>query len=77
MPATAEFLVRPAEIVGAADQVHPGLQSSQAVSGMPTFAGERRQPFTHGAIEALNKGGIEHRPSLARLQQAARLRQGY
>ena len=60
MPATREFLMGPAEIVGAADQVHPRLQSEQAVSGVPTFAGERRQAFPHRAIEPLNKGRIEH-----------------
>src|SRR6266700_7202121 len=76
VPATAQFLMWPAEIVGASDQVHPSLQCHEAVSGVATFACESRQAFTHRPIEPLDKGRIEHCPSPTRLEQVAGLRKG-
>ncbi len=69
-----EFLVRPAEIVGASDQIHAGLQGAQTVSGMPTLAREHCQPFTHRRIEPLNKSGVEQDASFACLKQPVGLR---
>ena len=48
-----------AEMVGASDEVHPGLQCYKAMSGMPTCARQSRQPFPHGGIEAESYGRIE------------------
>ncbi len=76
MPATAQFLMRPAEMVGAPDQVHTGLQCHEAVSGVPTCARESRQALTHRPMEPLDKGRSEHRPSHTRLEQVAGLRKG-
>ena len=65
----AQFVMREAEVVGASNQVHSGFQSLKASSRMPTFAAERCQTFTHGAIEAFNQGRIELRASDRPVQQ--------
>jgi hypothetical protein len=52
--------MRKAKVVGATDQIHAGFQCLNAVSRMTTFACESSQPFTHRAIETLNKSGIEY-----------------
>jgi hypothetical protein len=39
------------------------------MSGMATFARESSQPLPHGAIEALDEGGIELLASCGPLQQ--------
>jgi hypothetical protein len=70
MPAVlgrAEFVMCPAEIVGATDQVHSSLQPLKVVGSMPTFARGGCEPLPHRRIETLNKRGIEQLPSLGSL----------
>jgi hypothetical protein len=61
------------EIVGASDQRHPRLKGSEATSSMTRFAGQAGQPFSKGAIQALDKGRVEDAPSLRLHQQFLRL----
>ena len=74
----AELLMGPTEIVGAANQGHPAVQRLDARSRMPTLAREARESRASGAIQALDKGRIEHasatrklKPLLGPLQQTA------
>ncbi len=64
-----EFLMRPTEIVRAANQVHSRVQRLQARSCMPTLTGEAGQSLTHGSIQPLNESGIEHGSSIRELEQ--------
>ena len=51
----AQFLMRPTEIVSAADQIHPHLQGLKTVSRIATFARQTGKPFTRGASEPFDK----------------------
>ena len=64
-----EFVMGPTEIGGAAKQVHPAVQSPDARSRMPTLTREARESLAKGAIQALDKGGIEHVSSTRKLKQ--------
>ena len=57
--AVAQFMMRPAPIVGTPNHIHPHLKGFAALRGMAAFAGQRGQTFAHGPIEAFNQGGIE------------------
>jgi hypothetical protein len=59
-----QFVMRKAQIVGTPDQIHAGFQRLQAMSGVPTFAREAGQPFTHGSIEPFDTSRIEGGSSL-------------
>jgi hypothetical protein len=56
-------------IVGTANQIHPRVQRLQTGSGVTTFARQARQAFPKGAIQALDKRGIEIFPSTRASQQ--------
>src|SRR6266704_2641076 len=43
----AQLVMRKAKIVGTSDEIHARLDGLQAMSRMPTFAGEGSQAFTH------------------------------
>ena len=60
----AQLVMGKAKIIRTSDQIHPRLDGLQTMSRMPTFAREGSQAFTHGPIEALNKGGIEPHPTI-------------
>src|SRR5205823_9039760 len=60
----AQFMMRKTEIVGASNQVHARFQRLEATSSMTRFAGQARQPFAKGGIQALDKGCVEDAPSL-------------
>lgn len=68
-----EFLMSHTEIVGAANQVHSRVQRVQPRSGVPTFARQSCESFTDSSIQAFNKSGIEHVPSIREVQQRLRL----
>ena len=57
-----QFLMGKTEIVRAANQVHPSVQSLHARSRVPTLACQARQSLTDGSIQPFNKGRIEHAP---------------
>ena len=57
------------EIVGAANQIHPGVQSLHTRSRMPTLACQARQSLSNGSIQAFNKSGIEHGSPTRELEQ--------
>jgi hypothetical protein len=65
----AQLMMRITEIVGASDQIHPRLKCSEATSSMTRFAGQARQSFSKGCIQALDKGCVEDRAPLRALQQ--------
>jgi hypothetical protein len=44
----AQFMMRPTEIRGTPDQIPSCLQCLKTMGGMPTFAGEGSETFTHG-----------------------------
>src|SRR5258708_19336289 len=71
----AQLMMRQTEIVGASDQIHPRLKGSEAMSSMTRFAGQARQPFAKGSIQALDKRRIEDTSSLRLHQQVLRLGQ--
>jgi hypothetical protein len=52
----AQFLMNETEVVGAAHQVHPGLQRLGARSRIRTLARQACQPLTDGSIQPFNKG---------------------
>ncbi len=64
-----QFLMGHTEIVGAANEVHPHVQSLQARSRVPTLAGQARQSLTEGSIQAFNKSCIEHVSPTRELEQ--------
>ena len=66
---SAQFVMGPAEVVGASEQVHARFQSHHATSRVTAFAGQAGKPLAHGPIQSLDKGGVEHRSSLGVLQQ--------
>jgi len=56
---SAQFMMRPAKVVGAAHQPHPGFEHAHAarrVSAPPCQAGET---LSHRPIEAFDKGGVQ------------------
>jgi hypothetical protein len=67
------FLMSPAEIVGTANQVHPGLQGAQASSRMPTLACQVGEPLRKCAIQAFDEGGIELLASMRKRKQVLSL----
>jgi hypothetical protein len=69
----AQLVMRQAKIVGTSDEIHSGLNGLKTMSRMPTFAGQGSQAFTHGSIEAFNKGGVQLSSSQGRLKQGLRL----
>ncbi len=64
-----EFLMDEAKIVRAANEIHPRVQAVQAGCSVPTLAGQARQPFATGPVEAFDKRGIENLSSTRRRQQ--------
>src|SRR2546428_664073 len=72
----AQLVMRQAKIVGTSDEVHARLNGLQTMSRMPTFAGEGSQAFTHGSIEAFNKGSVQLGSSHCCLKQLLRLQKG-
>ena len=63
------FLMSKTEIVGAANEIHPGVQSRHARSRMPTLPCQARQSLPDGSIQAFNKSGIEHGSPTRELEQ--------
>src|SRR5258707_4981503 len=60
----AQLVMHQTEIVGASDQIHAGLKGSETTGGMTRFARQAGQSLPEGAIQALDKSGVEdHRPS--------------
>jgi hypothetical protein len=76
MLSVTQLVMRKAKIIRTSDQIHPRLDGLQTMSRMPTFAREGSQAFTHGPIEALNKGGVQLASSQGRLKQFLRLLKG-
>ena len=72
MLALTQLLMRPTEIGGTADQVHPRLKGFETLSRMATFARQGSQTLAHGGIEAVNQGGIELLASGRQGQQVLR-----
>ena len=68
-----ECLMETAKVVGAPNQVHACLKRLESLSGMATLARQRCKPFSHGPIEPLDVGGVEHLPASRTLQEAHRL----
>ncbi len=62
-------MMRQTEIVGAANQIHARMQSLQARSCVPTFAGQACQSLTHGSIQAFDKSCIKHVSPTRELEQ--------
>src|SRR6266487_1893852 len=73
MLSVTQLVMRKAKIIRTSDQIHTRLDALQTMSRMPTFAREASQAFTHGPIEALNKGGVQLGSSQGRLKQFLRL----
>jgi hypothetical protein len=73
---SAQLLMGETEIVGTSNQVHPGMQRIKAMSRMPAFAGQSRQPFAHRPIEAKSYGRIELVASHGLLQKVLCMCQG-
>ncbi len=71
----AQLMMRETEIVRASDQIHPRLKRSQATGRVTRFAGQARQSFAKGSIQALDKRRVEDAASLRLHQQFLRLRQ--
>jgi hypothetical protein len=71
----AQLMMGKTDIVGASDQIHPGLKGSEATSGMARFARQAGQPFPQRAIQTEGNGRVEDRASLRALQQVLRLHQ--
>src|SRR5512135_2859908 len=69
----AQLMMRKTEIVGASDQIHPRLKRSEATSSMTRLAGQARQPFSKGSIQALDNRPVEDATSLRLHQQFLRL----
>src|SRR5258706_251134 len=64
-----QFLMGHTEIVGAANQVHPRVQSLQARSRVPTLAGQACQSLAEGSIQPFNKSRVEHVSPTRELEQ--------
>ena len=64
-----QFMMHTTEIVRAANQVHPGVQSLQAQSRVPTPPCQARQSLPEGSIQAFNKSRIEHTSPTRELEQ--------
>ncbi len=64
-----QLLMDKTEIVGAANQVHPRVQSLYARSRVPTLACQTRQSLTDSSIPTFNKSGIEHVSPTRELEQ--------
>src|SRR5438045_8574012 len=60
---SAQFMMRPAEIVGTAKQPHATFQRRQAPGAMPTFARQAGESLTDRPVQALNKSRVKHRSS--------------
>lgn len=65
-----------AEIIGAANQIHPRVQSLQARSGVSAFARQAGQSFAKGSVQSFNKGSTEDLTSARMPQQLLGSRQG-
>src|SRR5260370_4056425 len=65
----AQFVMRKAEVVRAANQVHPCVQSLDAAGPMPTVACQTGEAFPYGAVQAFNERRIEHVPPTGELEQ--------
>jgi hypothetical protein len=65
----AQLIMRPAQIVGTANQVHPPLKRFQMGTSMTTFASQGCQAFSDRSIEPLDIGSIDLR-SPFRLREA-------
>ena len=57
--AATQLMVRPAKVVGAANEPHPGLEPVYAPSSMPTPPSQTGQTFPHRAIEAFDKRRVQ------------------
>ena len=66
---SAQFMMGPTEVVRTSQQPHPVFQSCQPSGRMPTLARQTGQSLTHRAVQAFNKGRIEHRSPLRSGQQ--------
>ncbi len=66
----AQLMMWETEIVRASDQIHPRLKGSQATGCMTRFAGQARQSFAKGSIQALDKRRVEDAASLRLHQQS-------
>lgn len=64
---SAQFMMRPAEIVATSQQPPAAFQCHQPSGRVPTLARQTGQALAHGSIQALDKGGIEHRSALEKL----------
>src|SRR4051812_16636533 len=65
----AQLMMHKTEVVAASDQIHARLKRSETTSGMTRFACQAGQPFSKGAIQALDKSGIEDCTPLRALEQ--------
>lgn len=57
--ASGEFVMRPASVVGTADQPHARFESREAMSRMARATGQAGQTLTHRSMEALDESGIQ------------------
>jgi hypothetical protein len=57
--ASAQFMMRPAQVVGAADQPHACFQGREAAGSMARATGQAGQALAHRPIEAFDKSGIQ------------------
>lgn len=74
MAGLAQFLMGETEIVGAADQVHPGFQVRQPMSSMAALACEGGKALSKRPVETLDKSRIPDRSASRSFQQIIRLR---
>jgi len=64
-----QFMMHKTEIVRAANQVHPGVQSLQARSRVPTPTCQASQSLPDGSIQTFNKSRIEHASPTREMEQ--------
>jgi hypothetical protein len=65
-----QAMVRVAEIVQAADDVHPGFQGFSFANQSAGFADQAVEPLTESGIEALDESGVDHTLALGCADQA-------
>jgi hypothetical protein len=71
-----EFMMREAEVVGASDQIHPGLKRFEPAGRLTRAACQVRHPLSEGRIQTLNESGVENAAPARSLQQVlCRLKQ--
>jgi hypothetical protein len=61
------------QIVDSAYQVHTSMQAPHSAGQIASAPGKASQPAPKGSVEPLNKGSVEHSPTLALLYQSFQL----